>query len=221
MITLTIFLILLGLSAIYYKFPKRKPNLIKEISKTIKKLTPNNQEVIKSKLFSLLDDYKVEKTQEFTEALCNIRDARQNINKQISNLNSQIYSTNRKLATHPEDKVGAKLLYQNEKLNEYLEKLESTLTTLASQENDINVKLETFSAELALKKAEISTLVLINPLNNNTSHIDTEIKKLVTEFENLQFYETTKQSVEAKIENVETTKDDYDEIKYIEKYKAL
>ena len=30
-----------------------------------------------------------------------------------------------------------------------------------------------------------------------------------------------KQTVEAKIENVETTKDDYDETKYIEKYKAL
>ena len=221
MITLIIFLLILGLSAIYYKFPKRKPNLIKEISKTIKKLTPNNQDIIKSKLFSLLDDYKTEKTQEFTEALCNIRETKQNIANQISNLNSQIYSINKKLGMRPENKVGAKLLYQKEKLDGYRKKLELTLTTLDNQENDIKVKLETFSVELALKKAEVSTLVLINPLNNNISHIDTEIKKLVTEFENLQFYETTKQTVEAKIENVETTKDDYDETKYIEKYKAL
>lgn len=230
MITLIfIILIIVGLivygnncdaSYLHKKISLSENSIIKKFNRLLKTIGQDNFSAVKEKLLSTLDQYEVVKKQQFAENLTYLKEALTAVNEQSNAMNRTIENKKdylRSWKSSITEEKGARLVYELENYQLMVDRLKNSQNNLENKMTALNSKIVQFEGSLALRRAQIVSMIAESISIDNHSVIDLRLDSLEKEFK----HEVTKiesmQEVNALTEGQNSDEHLFD----LEKYKKL
>lgn len=230
MITL-IFIVLIIVGLIIYgnscdtnylhkKISLSENSIIKKFNRLLKTIGQDNFSVVKEKLLNTLDQYEVIKKQQFVENLTYLKEALAAVNEQHSAMDRTVVNKRGSLRNRKDsitEEEGARLVYELENYQLMTDRLKNAQNNLENKMAALNSKVIQFEGNIALRRAQIVSMIAESISIDNHSVIDLRLDSLEKEFK----HEVTKiesmQEVNALTEGQNSDEHLFD----LEKYKKL
>lgn len=230
MITLIfIILIIVGLiiygnscdaSYLHKKISLSENSIIKKFNRLLKTIGQDNFSTVKEKLLNTLDQYEVVKQQQFAENLTYLKEALIAVNEQSNAMNRTVANKREQLRACKSsitEEQGARFVYELENYQLMVDRLKNAQNNLENKMAALNSKVIQFEGSLALRRAQIVSMIAESISIDNHSIIDLRLDSLEKEFK----HEVTKiesmQEINALTEGQNSDEHLFD----LEKYKKL
>ncbi len=230
MITLIlILLIIVGLviyagfcesSYLHKKVSLTENSIIKKFNRLLKTIGQDNFSAVKEKLLNTLDQYEVVKKQQFAENLTYLKEALTAVKNQNEAMNRTIANKKNSLRAYKHsitEEEGARLVYELENYQLMVDRLKNAQNNLENKMTALNSKIIQFDGSLALRRAQIVSMIAESISIDNHSVIDLRLDSLEKEFKHEVTRIESMQEVNALTEGKSSDEHLFD----LEKYKKL
>lgn len=195
--------------------------IIKKFNRLLKTIGQDNFSTIKEKLLNTLDEYSIVKKQQFAENLTYLKEAITAVSEQTGAIAETIRNKQYNIRASKSivsEEEGARLIYELEDYQTMLDRLKSAQNNLENKKAALNSKIVQFEGCLALRRAQIVSMIAESISIDNHSIIDLRLDSLEQEFK----HEVTKIESMQEVNALTSRKDSTNEHVFdLEKYKKL
>lgn len=203
------------------KFDFKESAIVKKFDNLLHKLNADNITVVKTKLLETLEQYRTIKKAQFVENRTNLTEALSSVQSQYNIIVRTTRAKEDNLRSFKgkiSDEEGARLMYELEVHRDTVTKLRASQDALENKISVLDNKIVQFDSNLALRKAQIVSMIADAISVDDRSYIDLRLDSLEQEFKHEANKAAQKKIVDEKMgDSVSATKLEFD----LEKYKAL
>lgn len=206
---------------IYKKFNFKESAIVKKFDDLLHKLNADNITVVKTKLLETLEQYRTVKKAQFVENRTNLTEALSSVQSQYDIIVRTTKAKEDDLRSFKgkiSDEEGARLMYELEVHKDTVAKLHASQDSLENKIAALDSKIVQFDSNLALRKAQIVSMIADTISIDEHSYIDLRLDSLEQEFKHEANKNAQKKIVDEKMgDSADTPKLEFD----LEKYKAI
>lgn len=172
-------------SYLHKKVSLTENSIIKKFNRLLKTIGRDNFSVVKEKLLNTLDQYSVVKKQQFVENLTYLKEAQAAVNEQLTAISGTLKNRQENLRAMKgklSEEKGARLVYELENYELMQQKLTNAQDNLRNKMTALNSKIVQFEGCLALRRAQIVSMIAESISIDNHSFIDLRLDSLEKEF---------------------------------------
>lgn len=208
-------------SYLHKKVSLTENSIIKKFNRLLKTIGQDNFSVVKEKLLNTLDQYGVVKKQQFAENLTYLKEALAAVREQSDAMERTVANKKGSLRAYKHtitEEKGARLVYELENYQLMVNRLKNAQSNLENKMAALNSKVVQFEGSLALRRAQIVSMIAESISIDNHSFIDLRLDSLEKEFK----HEVTKIESMQEVNALAGEKDPTQEHPFdLEKYKKL
>ena len=210
-----------GKSMFTKSFNFKESTIVKKFDNLLHKLNADNITVVKTKLLETLEQYRTIKKAQFVDNRTNLTEALSSVQSQYDIIVRTTKAKEDGLRSFKDkisDEEGARLMYELEVHKDTVAKLGASRDSLENKIAALDSKIVQFDSNLALRKAQIVSMIADAISIDDRSYIDLRLDSLEQEFKHEANKNTQKKIVDEKMgDSVNTPKLEFD----LEKYKKL
>lgn len=172
-------------SYFHKKISLTENSIIKKFNRLLKTIGRDNFSVVKEKLLNTLDQYSVVKKQQFAENLTYLKEAQAAVNEQLTTMSGTLKNKQvdlRAMKGNLSEEEGARLVYELENYELMQQRLTNAQDNLRNKIAALNSKIVQFEGCLALRRAQIVSMIAESISIDNHSFIDLRLDSLEKEF---------------------------------------
>lgn len=208
-------------SYLHKKVSLTENSIIKKFNRLLKTIGQDNFSAVKEKLLNTLDQYGVVKKQQFAENLTYLKEALAAVREQSDAMSRNVEikrNSLRACKNSVTEEEGARLVYELENYQLMVDRLKNAQNNLENKMAALNSKIVQFEGSLALRRAQIVSMIAESISIDNHSIIDLRLDSLEQEFK----HEVTKIESMQEVNALTGKKDPIEEHPFdLEKYKQL
>ena len=170
---------------LHKKISLSENSIIKKFNRLLKTIGQDNFSVVKEKLLNTLAEYEVVKKQQFAENLTYLKEAIAAVNEQGIAMDRTLADKRGSLRACKNtitEEEGARLVYELENYQLMMDRLKSAQNNLKNKMAALNSKIVQFEGSLALRRAQIVSMIAESISIDNHSIIDLSLDSLEQEF---------------------------------------
>ena len=195
--------------------------IIRKFNHLLKTIGRDNFSAVKEKLLNTLDEYSVVKKQQFAENLTYLKEALAAVKEQSDAMSRNVeikINSLRACKNSIAEEEGARLVYELENYQLMVGRLKKAQDNLENKKAALNSKIVQFEGSLALRRAQIVSMIAESISIDNHSFIDLRLDSLEQEFK----HEVTKIESMQEVNALTNGKNSTEEHLFdLEKYKKL
>lgn len=160
-------------------------SIIRKFNRLLNSIGNDNFSLIKEKLLTTLDQYGIVKKEQFAENLTYLKEAQAAVNEQLTAMSGTLKNKQANLRAMkgnlPEEE-GARLVYELENYELMQQRLTNAQDNLRNKMAALNSKIVQFEGCLALRRAQIVSMIAESISIDNHSFVDLRLDSLEKEF---------------------------------------
>lgn len=208
-------------SYLHKKVSLTENSIIKKFNRLLKTIGQDNFSAVKEKLLNTLDQYGVVKKQQFAENLTYLKEALAAVREQSDAMSRNVEikrNSLRACKNSVTEEEGARLVYELENYQLMVDRLKNAQSNLENKTVALNSKIVQFEGSLALRRAQIVSMIAESISIDNHSIIDLRLDSLEKEFK----HEVTRIESMQEVNALTGKNDPIEEHPFdLEKYKQL
>ena len=172
-------------SYLHKKVSLTENSIIKKFNRLLKTIGQDNFSAVKEKLLNTLDQYSVIKKQQFAENLTYLKEAQAAVSEQLTAMSGTLKNKEVSLRAAKDsftEEEGARLVYELENYELMQQKLTRAQDNLRNKMAALNSKIVQFEGSLALRRAQIVSMIAESISIDNHSFVDLRLDSLEKEF---------------------------------------